>query len=98
MTFQHRDSDVLPPLVGLYVLDERHLVPHHRDGGLFLDQTGDLLDPITQPDEAGLVPEKAELKAQHEQVESLGLLVLGVQLRRQPGHLLRELCQGLCRQ
>ena len=77
--FQHRDSHVLPPLVGLYVLDERHLVPHHRDGSYFLKQSGDLLDPIAQPGEAGLVPQEAELQAQREQVESLGLLVLRVQ-------------------
>ena len=53
--FQHRDSDVLPPLVGLYVLDERHLVLHHRDGSLFLEQALDDVelsweDPSYDPD------------------------------------------------
>ncbi len=35
---QHRHGDVLPPLVGLHLLDQRHLLPHHRDAGLLLQQ------------------------------------------------------------
>ena len=47
---------------------------------LLIEEPGDLLDSIAQPGEAGLVPQEAELKAQREQVEPLGLLVLRVQL------------------
>jgi hypothetical protein len=32
--FQHRRRDVLPPVVGLDLLDQRPVVAHHRDAGL----------------------------------------------------------------
>ncbi len=46
---QHRDGHVLPPLVGLHLLDQRHLLSHHRDGRLLLQQAGDRLDLVAQP-------------------------------------------------
>ncbi len=49
---QHRQRHVLPPLVGLHVLDQRQLLPHHRDARLFLQQPGDRLHLVAQPLEA----------------------------------------------
>ena len=34
--FQHRRGHVLPPFVSLNLLNQRHLLMHHRDAGLFL--------------------------------------------------------------
>jgi transposase len=41
-----RAFHILPPFVGLYILDQNHLFPHHRNGRLLLQQSSDLLDLI----------------------------------------------------
>jgi hypothetical protein len=51
---EHRQGDVLPPFVGLHVLDERHLLPDHRNRVLFRQEPRDLPDPVAQPLEAGV--------------------------------------------
>jgi two-component system KDP operon response regulator KdpE len=40
---EHGRRDVLPPLVGLDLLDDLHLRPYHRDRVLLLEQSRDLL-------------------------------------------------------
>jgi hypothetical protein len=55
--FQHRCGVVLPPLVGLEILDGGELLAHHRNGGLLFEQPRDRLHPL-----ALLARELLELK------------------------------------
>jgi len=44
---KHWNGDILPPVISLHILDQRHLFTNH--GYLFLQQLRYLLDLIAQP-------------------------------------------------
>ena len=48
---EHREGDILPPLVGLDVPNQGQLNTHHRDGALLLQLSSDLDQAVPQPTE-----------------------------------------------
>ena len=79
-----------PPLVGLDVGDQRHLLVDGGDGAAeVFERRCDVDDPLALPLE-GLAPKQAQLGVQHHHVEALGVLVFGIELVGQLGHPVTE--------
>jgi hypothetical protein len=64
-------------------LNEHHFRPHHRDARLFKQFGGDVLHLFLQPTEPRFYLQDGKLKPEHEQIESLRVLIAVGQFARQ---------------
>ena len=90
---QHHDGDVLPPFLGLELLQDHELLPHHRDVGLFFEHRGDRDDLIPQLAEPRIVPQHGKLQVEHQEVKALGLLLFRLNVRGKRYDLRRQLVE-----
>jgi hypothetical protein len=68
-------------------LDEDELVADHGDVLVFLQELGDLDDLVAEAGEAFLLAKDGELEVEHEEVEALGFLFLGLGVGREAGDI-----------
>ena len=90
--FEHRVSDINPPLIVLDVLDQFELLSDYRDGLLLFECSGNLHHDLALTFE-WFPSDNCEFRPEHDDIEAFGVLMFGFEFGGEFGDPITERCQ-----